>query len=1573
MSTPPRSSSPSTSLRSKRPLSSPAPSTAPLKRANSEDTQMLASASPPKDRDGHESADEGSIGASRLNIASTPRSLSAASDDGQDGGEGDTTLQPPPSDDPPAYASADEAEQASSFSAAASDDDDDDDELPSFGEARSGGYNGPAGENQLSVILDLKRQPLEEGDEWYLISRQWFRRWQVACSGHAESKEDAEMEGLSPEEVGPVDNSTILEEGPDGVESLRKNPPVMDGVDLELLPAPAWRYLVDWYGLTSPAHSIPRTVLASSGPGSEALEFYPPTFQLFLLLPSSTTTSSSPVSVPTLPHAPSTSLPSSAAFSQLLTFARTSFSLPSSTSLRLWRLPPAADALSASEGPAFVLSDKLRETGVELLQFGAGAGDDISLADALLSDPETRIAVEVQGANGAWVVDAEEVTRALGALEASPSPAEAAEPAVAAAAGAAPEKDDKKEKKHHKGLFSNGWSSSLGHHSSKKEKKEEDKEKKDEKEKGAGGILGAAMGALTRSKTLGHRQGGEGGRTRGLVGLQNLGNTCFMNSAIQCMSNTKELQEYFLSGVYKSELNPSNPLGMRGQVASAFGELIERLWHGTSSSVAPREFKQALAKFAPQFSGYGQQDSQELLAFLLDGTHEDLNRILKKPATEAPDWEGGGDKELVEMARTCWEQYRARNDSVIVNLFQGQYRSTVVCPDCDKVSITFDPFMYVTTNLPVVKKWEGRVFVVPLDPARKVLAVDCEVPKSGTIKTLKGAVGKLVDIDPKRLIVTEEFHNKFWKEWHDDEAVTDIQRNDRVIFYETTHAHPQPRPRDGGYGGGGFGSFSSFGRKASPAPPAKPIDPDAPVHIVVVHRKPESASSSSSRPVFGTRPSEGGELFGSPFVVTLSAEEAKSEAGIKRAIVRQYVRVTKRGDELREVVEGEIEDREEEERIQEIEEQQQEQQQQPAPEAPVPMDVDSAVLAAPTPAASNGEEAAPAPAAGSIDPSLLDAASASSSSLSTALSSASTSAEPSTQNSTTSSAAPSARPASPSPSAPAAELNADAAPPATTTTTPPRRRAAYRLEVVKRPANNGRPFLKQSDYSDPTEPLERKAKVVRRMAKEMAAKKAAAPAEEEKRPEEEDVDMFSPTVKRGEDDAAPAPVEEKGKQPETEATPPVVAAAPVAPAAAAEPPKPLPLVKTGHYLVAHWDAPAYEYFFGADVSAWEEVEEVVDPSLAAKRSAGKGQKKAITLADCLVEFTKEERLGEDDQWYCSRCSEHKQATKKVELWKVPDVLVFALKRFSSSRYSRDKVDDFVDSPFELDMAPFVEGDRVEQRLAQALATEGGDVPPSIEEPDSLTYDLYAVSNHFGGLGGGHYTAFAKNPDNGKWYDFDDSRVTEISPDRVRSPAAYLLFYRRRTARPIGGHATRDLVESANASRAASAAPSLAASVVGLGSPALGGGGGGGAESEDEAPLPGAFSGTSSSAAAANAAASSSSSHSHSTGDASQRFAGMFPLPPLGSSSPPSSAEPDPGSPKDMSAFADGDDEWAQIPPPEPESQQQHQDDDALLPPPLVTAEGVPAPEDRTGQVEEFVSGAGGEKEGEVEEIRVEGQ
>lgn len=99
-----------------------------------------------------------------------------------------------------------------------------------------------------------------------------------------------------------------------------------------------------------------------------------------------------------------------------------------------------------------------------------------------------------------------------------------------------------------------------------------------------------------------------------------------------------------------------------------------------------------------------------------------------------------------------------------------------------------------------------------------------------------------------------------------------------------------------------------------------------------------------------------------------------------------------------------------------------------------------------------------------------------------------------------------------------------------------------------------------------------------------------------------------------------------------------------------------------------------------------------------------------------------------------------------------------LSRFSYSRYSRDKITAFVDFPVEgLDMSQWLCCDSSQRPL----------------------YDLYAVSHHYGGLGGGHYTATAKNAVDGKWYDLNDSHVSETDVGKVRTSSAYVLFYKRR--------------------------------------------------------------------------------------------------------------------------------------------------------------------------------------------------
>ena len=196
------------------------------------------------------------------------------------------------------------------------------------------------------------------------------------------------------------------------------------------------------------------------------------------------------------------------------------------------------------------------------------------------------------------------------------------------------------------------------------------------------------------------------GARAGVAGLRNLGNTCFMNAAIQALSHTIPLTDYFVgaSGFdFHDELNEDNPLGMGGELARAYQALIHRLWHGKDKAFAPKSFKSSISKYAPQFSGYEQHDLQELIAFLLDGLHEDLNRVLKKPYVEDIECDGRSE-ELVAVE--SWKNYLLRNKSVIVDLFQGQLRSTLTCCSCQYTRVKFDPFMYL--SLPVPEEKSGR-------------------------------------------------------------------------------------------------------------------------------------------------------------------------------------------------------------------------------------------------------------------------------------------------------------------------------------------------------------------------------------------------------------------------------------------------------------------------------------------------------------------------------------------------------------------------------------------------------------------------------------------------------------------------------------------------------------------------------------------------------------------------------------------------------------------------------------------------------------------------------------------------
>ncbi|CAK80662.1 unnamed protein product (macronuclear) [Paramecium tetraurelia] len=188
---------------------------------------------------------------------------------------------------------------------------------------------------------------------------------------------------------------------------------------------------------------------------------------------------------------------------------------------------------------------------------------------------------------------------------------------------------------------------------------------------------------------------------KGIVGLQNLGNTSFLNSGTQCISNSFPLVEYFLKNLYFDEINLENPIGTRGQLVKKLGSLIKRMWCGDSKMIVPTDYKKAVEQFYPVFSGYHMHDSAELITAILDGIHEDLNRVKKKLQIQNKDYDGRPD---FVIAKESWLNHLARNQSIIVDLINGLQKFTLKCPTCQQVSITFQPYLIVELDIPTQKK-----------------------------------------------------------------------------------------------------------------------------------------------------------------------------------------------------------------------------------------------------------------------------------------------------------------------------------------------------------------------------------------------------------------------------------------------------------------------------------------------------------------------------------------------------------------------------------------------------------------------------------------------------------------------------------------------------------------------------------------------------------------------------------------------------------------------------------------------------------------------------------------------------
>lgn len=278
----------------------------------------------------------------------------------------------------------------------------------------------------------------------------------------------------------------------------------------------------------------------------------------------------------------------------------------------------------------------------------------------------------------------------------------------------------------------------------------------------------------------------------GECGLVNLGNTCFMAAGLQCLAHADALMGFFATEIdagqkrYIADLNRHNPLGSQGRLAEAYATLSDKIHSGQWASFAPRSFKRAIEEIAPQFAGFEQHDSQEFLNFLLDGLHEDLNRCLVKPQTQAP--QVSNEDDLDQVARQAWAVHRQRNDSIIVDTIQGQYKSTVTCPmrDCNKVSITFDPFMILSIPLPAATKTVTLTFVWKSGGQSPInMTIQCT-----SVEQLRAKIAADVHVDADKLVLVEVFQGKVFRSLRSTGPIGSIHQHDKMAVYEMTCSVP---------------------------------------------------------------------------------------------------------------------------------------------------------------------------------------------------------------------------------------------------------------------------------------------------------------------------------------------------------------------------------------------------------------------------------------------------------------------------------------------------------------------------------------------------------------------------------------------------------------------------------------------------------------------------------------------------------------------------------------------------------------------------------------------------------------
>nr|XP_046254978.1 ubiquitin carboxyl-terminal hydrolase 4-like [Scatophagus argus] len=173
----------------------------------------------------------------------------------------------------------------------------------------------------------------------------------------------------------------------------------------------------------------------------------------------------------------------------------------------------------------------------------------------------------------------------------------------------------------------------------------------------------------------------------GVCGLDNSGNSCYLNAVLQCLCSTVPFVEHLLNQNTRKELARS-----KCRVAEVFVRLLEEMWMGRSSSCAPVEARSVLCSILPQFNNYSQQDAQELLLFLLNALHDDLKKAAKRQMRSS--------KRQQRQDRNRSGASAAGESTIVSHLFEGQLSYTTLCMRCDYQAHSTQTFTVLSLPIP---------------------------------------------------------------------------------------------------------------------------------------------------------------------------------------------------------------------------------------------------------------------------------------------------------------------------------------------------------------------------------------------------------------------------------------------------------------------------------------------------------------------------------------------------------------------------------------------------------------------------------------------------------------------------------------------------------------------------------------------------------------------------------------------------------------------------------------------------------------------------------------------------------